>query len=1162
MLKHLLALLAFLCAAASPAQHLGLQGKPLNSSENTIDSLITTANESADLGNFEDAVEQLNMALRLLKYNNRRVIHHTITTHLTQVDSLRSALSREDMHVRMRDLEIDRLNAMHKTMEMRKEELTLRTKAQQEDLIRQSQEQKINDGKKAQLQRQREEMLEKMRKQGRTLFRFMMLAFITMLAFLCFITYYVVNMVREKRLHRIAIDAYHEANRLDKMKTMFLQNLNHEIRAPLASIISFSSLLGEDIDLTEKERKKIHDTMVSNTELLLTLLGDVMDLSTLQSGNYKLDYTQCSLRKLCTSSIETMKSKAQPGVQMIEDFETEDILINTDNKRLLQVLINLISNACKYTEKGSITVAYRRLEGTDRVQLSVTDTGIGIPPEKAKDIFNRFETLGSVKKGYGLGLSICQSVIALMRGTIYLDEKHTHGARFVVELPIDPQEHPETTSTSKMIACSLMCMLLPCAIHAQNNIYRINDTAYDYLNRSLEISSPPQSIVYLDSAAEHCERAGDSRSKGIISAFYTYIYAISGDEKEAKDAHQDVVELTNNTTDKTALFISWNHLIGHYITRNKHLAALSELSDYRERALETNNKYGIAHAYRLMGDYYQNIRLYDLAIDEYEKAVEQSLKVTDNLDIFGIYCHLSETYDKMGNPAKAQEYAQRAFDSCKEELQQVRPLLLLTQLNLKENRLGQAYININRLDSINSKNIIIKSYAQKIVFLKGLYALQTGNIHRVQEIIDRIQTDDASATELQMELNKFNRNYYDIYLHLIREVSNEDSVFHEINRINYNDYVMNLSFQKDLLEAKKDQEHLQVKELDVARSNEELTRLGFTQDSLKEKINALELKNVRDLNNLYTLELERKKGEQKQLEQKQQDEEAYRMEVTFYMTFLIILMASGTYFVYKQRRRTQYLLGEAEENMHNAEEANRLKTRFLQDMNHEIRTPLNGILGFCDLLAEADNYGMSNEEKASMVENIQTLGTRLQQLVDDILDMSKLESGTYHFTQQPLQLRELAAETETFMRDLVAPGVSYRFIVDENLPTVVTDRVRLKQLIIKLLENAARFTQEGYIQTHWRMPRQEPTRVWLRVEVTDTGCGIAEGQEETIFNRFMKLNQFDNGFGLGLSICRVIATQMGGTIWAEKGLQQGAQFVVELPLNISAESAATPAETK
>jgi PAS domain S-box-containing protein len=227
-----------------------------------------------------------------------------------------------------------------------------------------------------------------------------------------------------------------------------------------------------------------------------------------------------------------------------------------------------------------------------------------------------------------------------------------------------------------------------------------------------------------------------------------------------------------------------------------------------------------------------------------------------------------------------------------------------------------------------------------------------------------------------------------------------------------------------------------------------------------------------------------------------------------------------------------------------AEMAGRLKSAFLANMSHEIRTPLNAIVGFSDLLVEAEDI----EERKEYVKIVRNNNELLLQLITDILDLSKIEAGTFDFTYGDVNVNLLCENIVRSMEMKVSEGVALVF--DSNLPQyhLISDRNRLHQVISNFVNNAIKFTSQGSIRVGYQMKGEE-----LVFYVQDTGIGIDKEQQLHIFERFVKLNSFVPGTGLGLSICQSIIEQLGGRIGVDSELGKGSRFWFRLPGVIVAE---------
>ena len=243
------------------------------------------------------------------------------------------------------------------------------------------------------------------------------------------------TLLKTQKALTIARDQAESANR---MKTLFIQNMSHEIRTPLNAIVGFTHIMAESVQDDKKEEMTDYSKIINaNSELLLTLVGDVLDIAKMETGEIKLNLQPCSLQSICKMAIGNVTHRAKAGVKMY--FHTDvpqDITLLTDATRLEQVLINFLTNAAKFTNKGEIILSYSLDNLKQQVIFSVTDTGTGIPTGKAEIIFERFEKLDTFAQGTGLGLHICRLIANMLKGKVMVDTSYTKGARFLFIHPI------------------------------------------------------------------------------------------------------------------------------------------------------------------------------------------------------------------------------------------------------------------------------------------------------------------------------------------------------------------------------------------------------------------------------------------------------------------------------------------------------------------------------------------------------------------------------------------------------------------------------------------------------------------------------------------------------------------------------------------------------
>ena len=241
--------------------------------------------------------------------------------------------------------------------------------------------------------------------------------------------------IQELKDHEQELIESRELAEQAELKQSFLNNMSHEIRTPLNAIVGFSDMLANEPEFSNEEQQEFVDIINTNTKLLLKLVGDVLELSRIESGNLSFTFQRESVCRLLDDVYQTHSLLIRPPLQFLKDFPPEDVQVNVDPMRLTQVLTNFLNNANKFTKEGSIRLGYCCPSGMSEVHLYVEDTGIGIPHSEQKMIFERFYKRSEFSQGVGLGLSICVLIVEKMGGRIELRSEEGRGSRFTVVLP-------------------------------------------------------------------------------------------------------------------------------------------------------------------------------------------------------------------------------------------------------------------------------------------------------------------------------------------------------------------------------------------------------------------------------------------------------------------------------------------------------------------------------------------------------------------------------------------------------------------------------------------------------------------------------------------------------------------------------------------------------
>ena len=244
-----------------------------------------------------------------------------------------------------------------------------------------------------------------------------------------------VRMEQERQQALVEADRAREAS---MMKSRFVQNMSHDIRTPLNAIVGFSQLLALPADsFSDEEREEFGRFVSNNANMLMMLVDDILNMSDMERGIINIIESDESCNRICRESVECARMRSATAVNMYFTTELDDsFTIHTDPRRVQQILMNYLSNACKHTVKGEIRVHCSLEENPGCVTFSVTDTGTGIPDDMAEGIFERFVTNDGEMGGHGMGLNICRTTAERLGGRVALDTSYRNGARFLFILPL------------------------------------------------------------------------------------------------------------------------------------------------------------------------------------------------------------------------------------------------------------------------------------------------------------------------------------------------------------------------------------------------------------------------------------------------------------------------------------------------------------------------------------------------------------------------------------------------------------------------------------------------------------------------------------------------------------------------------------------------------
>lgn len=249
---------------------------------------------------------------------------------------------------------------------------------------------------------------------------------------------FAVDISKRMSLQEQLIKSKNEAEAANMHKTQFIHNMSHELRTPLNAILGFSQLMSLPNEFTtDQERSEYGEYVKNNSNLLMMLIDDILDVANAENGNYQIKKDNFHINELCRTAMKTVEYRVPTGVEYLFDTDVpDDFTIYSDPNRVQQVIINYLTNACKHTVKGTIRLSLSTSERKNKMTLAVTDTGTGVPEDMKEEIFERFTKVDAFVQGTGLGLNICRTIADKLNGTVSLDTTYNGGARFLFTIPI------------------------------------------------------------------------------------------------------------------------------------------------------------------------------------------------------------------------------------------------------------------------------------------------------------------------------------------------------------------------------------------------------------------------------------------------------------------------------------------------------------------------------------------------------------------------------------------------------------------------------------------------------------------------------------------------------------------------------------------------------
>lgn len=715
---------------------------------------------------------------------------------------------------------------------------------------------------------------------------------------------------------------------------------------------------------------------------------------------------------------------------------------------------------------------------------------------------------------------------------------------------------------NKYIRCFLVVMVLLCTMTisalAQNNPQKINDKLYPLYVKAYNMRKKPQGIAFADSLRRKAIAIGDRYGEinaltvNILHEFY---------KPQNLNAVDRTVKAVLDKTKQYGMQHYYYYAVSlketYLIREQKYLEAFLYLQEQKNLATKHGHQEGIQTLYRMDGVLQQFRSELSQAINSYQKAINSYKDSNYRRFISREYLSISDCYRMMGDYDNLLKAAKKALEYCRSYADTNNIYIYECYGNFmlghdKEFIEKYSYLQKNKTKLENS--YIIMNNA-----IKACKAIYDGRYNDAESIIDSIAkiSDDESYrlyAALCQRKNDYAKGIEYLQKLLLNHYENGMAIFKSDKKSMKNIFIdQHLKAEQQQIINKKTQLELSNTQMllrnsslelehglyatQLAQAAEDKQHLSFTTQQLLAKQLA---------DSIATQQLEKKEKDRRMKQEKFISDSI----LTFALLALIMTFA----YIWRKKniakkieegnKKLNSSIKELFAAKDKAIQSEQMKTLFIQNMSHEIRTPLNAIVGFSQLLTDMGEE-IDTEEKKKMTKHIADNSDMLITIVNDILDITDLENNSFTMSKEMVGINDLCRETIETVRHRLAPGVEMKFTSDvDDSCTTITDRNRVRQVLINMLTNAEKNTTHGSITLSCSAAANPGM---LTFAVTDTGIGVPKDKQAEIFERFKKLDSFKQGTGLGLDICRTIATKLGGSINIDPEYTGGARFWFTIP---------------
>ena len=833
-------------------------------------------------------------------------------------------------------------------------------------------------------------------------------------------------------------DALRQAEHSIQRKNLFLSNMSHEIRTPLNALSGFSSILTES-HLDKDTREQCTEIILQNSDLLIKLIDDVVDLSNLEKGHLRFTCQRTEVIALCKKVVDTVDRIKQTLAEVRFESPLPELYLVTDAARLQQMLINLLINATKFTSEGSITLSLELHDGM--AHFAVTDTGCGIAPEKRSKVFNRFEKLHENVKGTGLGLSICQLIIHQLGGSIWIDPAYNEGARFCFSHPL-PQESsidqneksdkPSTEQQNKKSGETSPEQQSETGNEASTLqlCKEGNETSTEQQSEKSDKPSPTSqklkgillSIMVLglslpmnQKAIAHPQAAEPTHAieqlrqeanalpqgKERMQAWKRVVRATQMDKDGIQDARKLLTEAQEQEDDSVIAY-SVAFIINHLFAQgDRDIDSIRYWTSYALPIAEECKYWSMYFQmkYTLIQTYIY-AHSYEYAKDEARKMVAEAQKAGDvsgeltAYNCWAIACQATQQWKEM------EEALHKAHDLFKQNPPMARKIMVL--------KLILSYLDeMNRYKEMKSYLIELREELDKMV--KQIPSMKKAlndyfmllECYSISYHVHNNELDEADEHIEAFRTYQKKQNYQPYYIIYIRTLSDyylardkykealdlSDSALHRIQtfRLSTTDYIRCIEQRANI--------YYEAGEYPTAWSLYQEAKTK--RDSLIQVINEMQVEEFRDMYKMDKLVIEHEQLGQKML--------AF---LFIALALIATVITFSVIYFFRMKRKLKSNREKSHEALKRAEKANDAKRHFLTTISHAIRVPLNSVVGFSQLITQ-EGEEMTEEEWEEYARIIRENTDKLLFQVNSVLDLSRLEAGMTKWQLTDCDLTEM-----------------------------------------------------------------------------------------------------------------------------------------------------------